>query len=142
MTWLSENWGTLLVLAVVVLIVAAILAKTLKDKKAGVTSCGNNCAHCASHGVCHGKGGPLFRTTMEIDGMMCGMCEAHVNDALRAAFPSVKKVSSSYKKGTAEVLSAHILHEDEVRAALEPTGYRLVSLRAEPAGRRVGPGAT
>ena len=131
MTWLSENWGTLLVLAVVVLIVAAILVKTLKDKKAGITSCGAGCAHCASHGVCHGRG-PLFRTTLEIDGMMCGMCEAHVNDALRAAFP-VKKVSSSYKKGTAEILSEHILHEDEVRAALEPTGYRLVSLKTDRA---------
>lgn len=34
--------------------------------------------------------------TVGVDGMMCGMCESHVNDAVRAAFPTVKKVSSSH----------------------------------------------
>ena len=29
--------------------------------------------------------------TVGVDGMMCGMCESHVNDAVRAAFPTVKK---------------------------------------------------
>ena len=31
--------------------------------------------------------------TVGVDGMMCGMCESHVNDTVRAAFPTVKKVS-------------------------------------------------
>ena len=35
--------------------------------------------------------------TVEVNGMMCGMCEAHVNDAVRKACP-VKKVSSSRSK--------------------------------------------
>ena len=34
--------------------------------------------------------------TVGVDGMMCGMCESHVNDAVRVAFPTVKKVSSSH----------------------------------------------
>ncbi len=25
----------------------------------------------------------MIQITLEIDGMMCGMCEAHVNDAVR-----------------------------------------------------------
>ena len=25
----------------------------------------------------------MIKTTLRIDGMMCGMCEAHVNDAIR-----------------------------------------------------------
>ena len=33
----------------------------------------------------------MYQTTVGVDGMMCGMCEAHVNDAVRKAFP-VKKV--------------------------------------------------
>ena len=37
--------------------------------------------------------------TVGVDGMMCGMCESHVNDAVRAAFPTVKKVSSSHGAG-------------------------------------------
>ena len=29
----------------------------------------------------------MFKTVLKIDGMMCGMCEAHVNDAIRKAIP-------------------------------------------------------
>ena len=36
----------------------------------------------------------MTKYTVEVDGMMCGMCEAHVNEAVRKAF-AVKKVSSS-----------------------------------------------
>lgn len=32
----------------------------------------------------------MIKTTLRIGGMMCGMCEAHVNDAIRARF-NVKK---------------------------------------------------
>ncbi|EKC59112.1 Copper chaperone, partial [human gut metagenome] len=39
----------------------------------------------------------MVKTTLKIDGMMCGMCESHVNDAIRNAFP-VKKVTSSHSK--------------------------------------------
>ena len=35
----------------------------------------------------------------KVDGMQCGMCEAHVNEAVRSAFP-VKKVTSSHAKET------------------------------------------
>ena len=40
----------------------------------------------------------MYQTTVGVDGMMCGMCEAHVNDAVRKAFP-VKKVTSSHGRG-------------------------------------------
>ena len=39
----------------------------------------------------------MQKITVKVDGMQCGMCEAHVNDAVRAAFP-VKKVTSSHSK--------------------------------------------
>ena len=35
--------------------------------------------------------------TMHIGGMMCGMCESHMNDAIRKLDPKAKKVSSSHK---------------------------------------------
>ncbi len=31
----------------------------------------------------------MIQTTLKINGMACGMCESHVNDAIRTAF-SVK----------------------------------------------------
>ena len=39
----------------------------------------------------------MFKITVDVDGMQCGMCENHVNEAVRGAFP-VKKVSSSHSK--------------------------------------------
>ena len=29
----------------------------------------------------------MVKTTLKIDGMMCGMCESHVNDAIEMLFP-------------------------------------------------------
>ncbi len=36
----------------------------------------------------------MVKITLKINGMMCGMCESHINDVIRKTFP-VKKVSSS-----------------------------------------------
>ena len=46
----------------------------------------------------------MWKYTVEVNGMMCGMCEAHINDAVRKAFP-VKKVNSSRSKKQTVVLS-------------------------------------
>ena len=40
----------------------------------------------------------MEKITVEVSGMMCGMCEAHINDAVRKAFPDVEKVNSSRAK--------------------------------------------
>ena len=47
----------------------------------------------------------MYKTTLKINGMMCPMCEAHVNEAVRKTFPGIKKVTSSHAKGTTEILS-------------------------------------
>ena len=46
----------------------------------------------------------MTKTTVKVDGMMCGMCESHVNDAVRKAF-QVDKVSSSHSKGETVIIS-------------------------------------
>ncbi len=46
----------------------------------------------------------MVKTTLGIDGMMCGMCESHMNDAIRNNF-DVKKVTSSHSKKQTEVIS-------------------------------------
>ena len=51
--WLSSNLGTILVAAVILLIVAAVICKMLKDKKNGRSSCGCGCENCAMSGTCH-----------------------------------------------------------------------------------------
>ena len=58
----------------------------------------------------------MIETTVKVDGMMCGMCEAHVSDAIRGALP-VKKVTASHTKGQAVILSEAPLDEEALRAA-------------------------
>lgn len=73
----------------------------------------------------------MYQTTVGVDGMMCGMCEAHVNDAVRKAFP-VKKVISSHSKGQTVILSEQALDEQAVRDAIGATGYTVTSFVCAP----------
>lgn len=73
----------------------------------------------------------MVKTTVRIDGMMCGMCEAHMNDAVRKEF-KVKKVESSHSKGTTEIISEEAIDEAKLRQVIEATGYKFVSSESEP----------
>lgn len=72
----------------------------------------------------------MLKITMKIDGMMCGMCESHVNDAVRKVFP-VKKVTSSHSKGETVILTETDIPEDQLRNTIEHTGYRVLSVNKE-----------
>ena len=73
----------------------------------------------------------MFETIVTVGGMMCGMCESHVNDAIRKAFP-VKKVTSSHKKGETVILTEHPVEEQAVRDALADTGYDVTAVASHP----------
>lgn len=73
----------------------------------------------------------MIRTILQIDGMMCGHCEARVNDTIRQAFP-VKKVESSHTKKETVILSEEPLDEEKLRAVIAQTGYTLGEIRTEP----------
>ena len=62
--------------------------------------------------------------------MACGMCEAHINDAIRAAF-RVKKVSSSRKSGETVILSETPPDPDRLRQVISTAGYILFSVSGE-----------
>ena len=53
MSWLAENWGSLLVGAVLLAVVAAILVHLIRKKKSGDGGCGRGCAGCPGRGLCH-----------------------------------------------------------------------------------------
>ena len=69
----------------------------------------------------------MFKTTLKIDGMMCGMCEAHIADVIRKKVPNAKKVSASHSKGIATFLSEDAPSEDELKEAIAKTGYTVFS---------------
>jgi len=58
--WLAENIGTILITAGLIVIVALIIRSIVRDKKAGISSCGvkcGGCGACAMAGKCHGGSG-------------------------------------------------------------------------------------
>ena len=73
----------------------------------------------------------MYQITLGIDGMMCGMCESHINDAVRNVFP-VKKVSSSHSKGQTVILSETAIPEAELRPVIAKTGYELTGYAFAP----------
>lgn len=56
LSWLAENLGTVLISAGLIVIVALIIRSIVKNKKAGISSCGAKCgcSGCALAGKCRG----------------------------------------------------------------------------------------
>ena len=73
----------------------------------------------------------MVKTIMKIDGMMCNMCESHVNDAIRNAV-KVKKVESSHSKGETEIISEDALDEAKLREVVEKDGYKVLGITSVP----------
>ena len=68
----------------------------------------------------------MKRIVVRVDGMMCGMCESHINDAIRRAF-KVKKVISSHSKGRTEIVTPEDIDDAELKRVINDTGYDFVS---------------
>ena len=73
----------------------------------------------------------MWKYTVEVNGMMCGMCEAHINDAVRKAFP-LKKVNPSRSKKQTVVLSETELDAAALADAIRNTGYEVGEIQKEP----------
>ena len=72
----------------------------------------------------------MQQITLKIDGMMCGMCESHINESIRNNF-SVKKVTSSHTKGETVILTENDLDEAKLKETIDKTGYKLLFLFPE-----------
>ena len=78
----------------------------------------------------------MIKTTLKIDGMMCGMCEAHVAEAIRRAVPAAKKVSASRGKGEATFLTEDTIDEGALKAAIDATGYTCLGVSSAPCEKK------
>lgn len=79
----------------------------------------------------------MIKTTVKVDGMMCGMCESHVNDAVRKAF-QVDKVTSSHSKGETVIISDGPVDEAKLKTAISATGYEVKGITSEPHEKKKG----
>lgn len=73
----------------------------------------------------------MIKTTLKIEGMMCGMCESHINEAIRNAL-HVKKVTSSHTKGETTIISEEPIDEEQITQIIDSTGYTLQGISSEP----------
>ena len=51
--WLYSNMANILIIGAVLGIVTLVIVSMIRDKRAGKSSCGCNCSHCAMAGKCH-----------------------------------------------------------------------------------------
>ena len=72
----------------------------------------------------------MIKITLKIEGMMCPMCESHINDCIRKNL-DIKKVKTSHKKGVCEIFSETMIDEDEIKKVINDTGYTLISMKQE-----------
>lgn len=79
----------------------------------------------------------MYRITVGVDGMMCGMCESHINDTIRKKF-DVKKVSSSHSKKQTVIITESDIDEQELKDAINATGYTAVSFKKEDYEKKHG----
>lgn len=78
----------------------------------------------------------MVQVNLDVVGMMCGQCEAHVKDAIRKEFPEAKNLKASHVKGTASMRLAQALPDDQInqklKGALDPWGYSASVASVEP----------
>lgn len=125
-SFIQENLLNIIIIAILILIIGLIIKSLIKQKKNG-GGCTGDCSSC--HSSCNTKK-QLVKTTLKIDGMMCTMCESHINEAIRNAF-KVKKVKSSHINGTTVIISEHRLNDELLKKTIADTGYELKSISFE-----------
>lgn len=81
----------------------------------------------------------MVKITVGIDGMACGMCEAHINEAVRNAFP-VKKVTSSHTRKETVILVEREIPEPELSKVIAKAGYDVMSVNWAPYEKGTGQG--
>lgn len=74
------------------------------------------------------KENETMKKTMQIEGMMCGHCEARVRKCLEA-LPEVTEAVVSHEAGTAEVTLNAEISDEVLKSAVEAQDYKVVSVK-------------
>ena len=72
----------------------------------------------------------MNRYTLKIDGMMCSMCETHVNEIVRKGF-DIHKVKSNHSKNEVIFSTDLNLSDEDIKKVFEPTGYKVLSISVD-----------
>nr|WP_295263484.1 heavy metal translocating P-type ATPase [uncultured Blautia sp.] len=72
----------------------------------------------------------MVKVTVNVEGMMCGHCEAHVNEAIKKAF-GAEDVVSSHESNTTVFTAPERVDEDKIRATIKEAGYEVTGITQE-----------
>ncbi len=72
----------------------------------------------------------MKQITVGIDGMMCDMCAAHVNDQIRRCF-KVESVKADRKKKQAVIVAENEISADDMKKALDEIGYTFTGISVQ-----------
>ena len=72
----------------------------------------------------------MVKVTVNVEGMMCGHCEAHVNEAIQKAF-GAEDVVSSHESNTTVFTAPERVDEDKIRATIKDAGYEVTGITQE-----------
>ncbi len=72
----------------------------------------------------------MVKVTVNVEGMMCGHCEAHVNKAIQAAF-GAEDVVSSHENGTTVFSVPEKVDEAKVEEVIREAGYEFKGITQE-----------
>jgi len=81
--------------------------------------------------MCNKGGIVMNKVTVQINGMMCGNCENHMNEAIKKEF-NPSKVKSSHKKGETVFVVDGLVEETKLKEVVEDAGYDMVGFKVEP----------
>lgn len=74
----------------------------------------------------------MQKITVNIEGMMCAMCEAHMDEGFRKEFSFIKKVTSSNVDKQAVIITPEDISDEALKSTVEKTGYKFISANREP----------
>ena len=72
----------------------------------------------------------MIKVTVNVEGMMCPHCEAHVNEAVKKAF-GVEDVVSSHENKTTVFTVPEKVDEEKVRQTIKDAGYEVTGITQE-----------
>lgn len=77
----------------------------------------------------------MIETIVKVDGMMCGMCEGHINDAIRSHFPGEEGVLVPQQGPDGDPVPG-ALDQAQLRQVIDATGYKALDVVSRPVEKR------
>ncbi len=77
----------------------------------------------------------MLKITLQVKGMMCAHCEAHMTKTIQAKFPSAQ-VTASSAKNQVVILTGQDIAEPLLQDLVKQAGYEFISAQKEEAKKK------